>query len=491
MFDWKTGLGQQAPQSVWQVLHRLKQTMPDSWLPQLICLTTPFAATTALQHSGLSQAMIEFITAYEPQAAQRGIFVHQQQVLQRSLEHSKHILLTSSTGSGKSLCFWAWIAHKLAQDPQATGLVCFPTQALLWGQSVRLQEISCDCVISDQGLAYSGHFMVAGQTITWTVWKGSGNSDQAMAVHEQSRAFKQARLRIATIDKVHYSLLRGDAEFAAKLSCIVLDEAHQYQGVFGAQAAYLLKRLSAFKTALGKQPPQVFLASATLPQAKEFAAKLLSVSPSEIVQQTDTIQTLVEFADWTEAEERLAHPPQSALLRAALFYDKQPTRPPLASLLGNDSFARCSVVYFSPSKRSSRLLRQQLIGRGQGQHVVIYDADLPLTERRALEKAFRMLSRPPITLLATNALELGVDIAGLDVCFIPEIPTSPADLLQRLGRVGRRQGRPGLIVVNLSTSLRDEQYRRNLAGLFRLPEEQAIFLPVQLDWVMLKSIAAL
>jgi superfamily II DNA/RNA helicase len=491
MFEWKKRLGQQDPQPVCLVLHRLKQTMPDRWLPQIVCLTTPFAATMALHQCGLPQAMIEFITAYEPRAAQQGIFVHQQQVLQTSLQHSKHILLTSSTGSGKSLCFWAWIAHKLVQNPQATALVCFPTQALLWGQSVRLQEISRDCVISSHGLAYSGQFAVAGQTIAWTVWKGSGSSDQAMAAHEQSRAFKQARLRIATIDKVHYSLLRCDAEFVARLSCIVLDEAHQYQGLFGAQAAYLLKRLSVFKTALGKPSPQVFLASATLPQAKEFAAKLLSVSPGEIVHHRDAIQTLVELVDWAEAEEKLTHPPQSGLLRVALFYDKQPTRPPVASLLGAGSLGRCRVVYFSPSKRSSRLLKQNLISRGRGPHVIIYDADLPLAERRALEKKFRLLPNSPITLLATNALELGVDIGGLDVCFIPEVPTSPADLLQRMGRVGRRQGRPGLIVVNLSTSLRDEQYRRNLAGLFRLPKDQEVFLPVQLEWVKLKSIAAL
>jgi superfamily II DNA/RNA helicase len=491
MIHWPKRRGQQEPKQVWQVLHRLKQTMPDSWLPQVACLTTPFAATTALQRSGLSPAMNEFITAYEPQAAKQGIFVHQQQVLQASLQHPQHILLTSSTGSGKSLCFWAWIVHKLAQDPQATALVCFPTQALLWGQSMRLQEISQHCVISRQGLAYSGQFVIAGQIVPWTVWKGSGNSDQAMALHENSYNFKQARLRIATIDKVHYSLLRGDVHFAARLSCMVLDEAHQYQGVFGAQTAYLLKRLSAFKIALGKLPPQVFLASATLPQAREFAAKLLSVNPDEIIQQTDAIQTRVELVDWAEAEDLLAHPPQSALLRAALFYDKQPARSALTHLLGDSRFGRCNVVYFSPSKHASRLLKQSLLGRGSKPHVVIYDADLPLPERRALEQEFRSIPQAPIVLLATTALELGVDIEGLDVCFIPDIPASCAGFLQCIGRVGRRQGQPGLIVVNLSTSLRDEQYRRNLADLFRLPEEQKFFLPLQLEWVNLKSLAAL
>lgn len=490
MIQWQKILGQQEPKQVWQVVHRLKQTMPASWLPQVACLTTPFAATIVLQHSGLSQAMNEFITAYEPRAAKQGIFVHQQQVLKASLQHHKHILLTSSTGSGKSLCFWAWIAHRLAQDPQATALVCFPTQALLWGQSMRLQELSRGCAISSQGLAYSGQFVIAGQSVIWTVWKGSG-SDQEMAVHERSRTFKQARLRIATIDKVHYSLLRGDAQFVAQLRCIVVDEAHQYQGLFGAQTAYLLKRLSTFKMALGKSPPQVFLASATLPQAKEFAAKLLSVDPDDIVQQTDTIQTSIELVGWAEAEERLAHPPQSALLRAALFYDKQPARAAVASLLGDRRFGQCSVVYFSPSKHVSRLLKQSLVGRGSGQHVVIYDADLPLPERRALEQEFRLVSRTPTTLIATTALELGVDIEGLDICIIPEIPANSAELVQRIGRVGRRQGQPGLIIINLSTSLRDEQYRRNLAGLFRLSEEQKAFLPVQLEWVKLKSLAAL
>lgn len=491
MFDWKKCLGQQDFRPVWQVMHHFRRIMPDRWLPQVVCLTTSFAATISLNHSGLSQAMSEFISAYEPRAAEQGIFIHQQQVLQAALQHHKHILLTSSTGSGKSLCFWSWVAHQLAQDPQATALVCFPTQALLWGQSVRLQEFSRECVSSSLGLAYSGQFMLAGQTVPWTVWKGSGKSDQAMLFHEQSDAFKRARLRIATIDKVHYSLLRGDARFVAQLRCIVLDEAHQYQGLFGAQVAYLLKRVSAFKIALGQQPPRVFLASATLPQAREFAAKLLSVHVEEVVHHTDSMQTSIELVDWITAEERLVHPPQSALFRVALFYDKQPAQSGVANLLGDRILGRCSAVYFSPSKYASRLLKQKLLDRGGGQHIIIYDADLPLSERRALEKEFRVTPRIPTTLIATTALELGVDIEGLNLCFIPEVLTGPAEFLQRIGRVGRRQGQPGLIIVNLSTSLRDEQYRRNLVGLFRLPEKQAFFLPVQLEWVKLKSIAAL
>ncbi len=474
-------------------MHQLRQQQSAFWLDQIVCLTTPFAQTVMLQDSGLPPAMQEFIARYEPQAARNGVFIHQQQVLQASLQETKQILLTSSTGSGKSLCFWAWIIDKLVRDPKATALVCFPTQALLWGQTVRLQEISAGGQCLKSGPAYGGRLVIAGQSIDWTVWKGSGGADQTMAGHERSTAFKQARLRIATIDKVHYSLLSQDVKFAARLKGLVLDEAHQYQGLFGAQVAYLLKRIAVFKRALGQLPPQIFLASATLPQAKKFAAELLSVSTDEIVHQADAVDTAVELVDWDEAEERLAHPPQKALLKVALFYDKQPTGPALESLLSERIFSKSNILYFSPSKYASRLLKQKLADQRNRFPAVIYDADLPPDERRALEANFRLTgnSHLPLLLLATNALELGVDIENLDVCFISRLPDKQSDFLQRIGRVGRRPGRPGLVAVSLSTSLIDEQKRHNIAGLFTIPEGQSFFLPLQLEWVKLNSLAAI
>lgn len=489
VFKWKSSFKRQQTTPLWRVVRDLRQHLPEFWLRQAVCLTTPFAQTTSLQSSGLSEAMQQFIAAYEPKTVQNGIFIHQQQVLRAALKQEKHILLTSSTGSGKSLCFWAWIIHKLVTDSKATALVCFPTQALLWGQTVRLQEISSDCVISQSGLAYSGRLVIGGVAINWSVWKGSGKADSAMAAHEKSAAFRQARLRIATIDKVHYSLLGRDIRFAARLQGIVLDEAHQYQGLFGAQIAYLLRRIGVFKKTLGQKMPQVFLASATLPAAKKFAAKLLAVSPDDIVQQTDTIHRTVELVNLDEAEERLADPPQAALCRLVLFYDKQPGRPALASLFMKNFFCRHKAVYFSPSKYSSRLLKQHLTQAGR--QAVIYDADLPLPERRRLEKSFRLSEKGPVTIIATNALELGVDIEGLDICLIPSVPAQQAGFLQQIGRVGRRQGRPGLAIVSLSASLCDEQRRQDVMELFTGSLRQKFFLPIQLEWIKLKSMAAL
>lgn len=489
MFKWGKFFKRQQTTHLWRVLHSLRQYSPEFWLKQAVCLTMPFAQTTPLQSSGLPKAMQQFIAAYEPKTVKNGIFIHQQQVLCAALQQEKHILLTSSTGSGKSLCFWAWIVHKLVTDPKATALVCFPTQALLWGQTVRLQELSSDCVVSESGLAYSGRLIIDGAAIDWSVWKGSGKVDSAMALHEKSRAFQQARLRIATIDKVHYSLLRRDIRFAARLQGVVLDEAHQYQGLFGAQVAYLLKRIGVFKNVLGQKMPQMFLASATLPEAKNFAAMLLSVSPDEIVHQTDAIHQKVELINWDEAEERLAHPPQAALCRLVLFYDKQLGRPALDSLLMKNFFCCHKAVYFSPSKYSSRLLKQRLAQAGG--HAVIYDADLPLPERRKLEKAFRLSENVPVTIIATNALELGVDIEGLDICLIPSLPDQQAAFLQQIGRVGRRQDKPGLVIVSLSTSLYDEQKRQDVTELFTVSSGQKFFLPIHLEWVKLKSMAAL
>jgi hypothetical protein len=116
---------------------------------------------------------------------------------------------------------------------------------------------------------------------------------------------------------------------------------------------------------------------------------------------------------------------------------------------------------------------------------------LPLPERRKLEKAFRLSEHVPVTIIATNALELGVDIEGLDICLIPSLPDQQAAFLQQIGRVGRRQDKPGLVIVSLSSSLYDEQKRQDVTELFTVSSGQKFFLPIHLEWVKLKSMAAL
>ncbi len=152
----------------------------------------------------LSKETIEFIKKYEPCAEREGLFLHQFRLLDAYVKGAENFILTSATGSGKSLCFWTWVIDNLSENPEATALLCFPTQALMWGQAERLRRISEKGslkIYDDQtGNAYSGTLSLEHQKIGWTVWKGTGSNqtrDIVMKEHEKSSEFAEARIRLA------------------------------------------------------------------------------------------------------------------------------------------------------------------------------------------------------------------------------------------------------------------------------------------------------
>ena len=253
--------------------------------PQAIRIFTPFSNPVPLASCGFSPPFQRFLIAYEPKVERTGLFPHQAAFLE-SYRQGRHenAIITSATGSGKSLCFWSWVFDRLGRDDESTAMLCFPTQALMWGQSDRLARLSePGLLVRPDGLtAYAGSIRYKDRTIGWTIWHGRGigaTYNPIMADHEKTSAFQSARIRIATLDKAHWSLFRSaeNKRFASRLSSLVIDEAHSYSGVFGANVHYFLKRLFLTSEVLGRRRPGVFLASATLSSARKFAATLLSL----------------------------------------------------------------------------------------------------------------------------------------------------------------------------------------------------------------------
>ncbi len=233
-----------------EVLSSIREKYDQTLLNKAVSIFTPFPEKKPLTKLKLSRDAIEFIKQYEPRAESEGLFLHQFRLLDVYARGAKNFILTSATGSGKSLCFWAWVIDNLSENPEATVPLCFPTQALMWGQADRLKKISEKGslkIYDDQaGNAYSGTLNLGHQKIGWTVWKGIGSNqtkDIVMKEHENSSEFAEARIRLATLDKAHCSLIQKSVEFTKNLQCVVLDEAHQYDGIFGANVLYFLKRL--------------------------------------------------------------------------------------------------------------------------------------------------------------------------------------------------------------------------------------------------------
>ncbi len=486
--------------SVADIIYPLCTKFKSSLLNKAVCVFTPFSEKKSVSQLHLSAEAKDFIAQYEPKALSDGLFLHQYHLLDAYSGGAKNFILTSSTGSGKSLCFWTWIMDVLAKNHSATALACFPTQALMWGQAERLAKISepTSLTIRDYktGIAYSGKIRIGSQEIGWTVWKGTGGSytkDQYMDAHESSAEFINARIRIATLDKAHYSLISKYPEFTLNLECMVLDEAHQYDGIFGANVAYFLKRIYVAKTSAGKPIPNMFLASATLADAKAFASKLLSLPEKIIYHEKDAIQSQVKSIKIEDVDRLLLHPPGGGLLRVVLFNDILIDKSHFAEVIDNEKIigTTLNLLYFTDAKFASRLKKRELdIKKGQ-RIPLIYDADLPPQERRRVEGQFNKGTIRGATLIATSALELGVDIENLDICILQSVPPKRADMLQRIGRVGRRQDKPGLILISLSASPLDRYIAENVESAFCFDNTKSIPIPTELEIIKLKNIAAI
>jgi superfamily II DNA/RNA helicase len=461
--------------------------------PQAVRIFTPFTNPVPLASCKITPALKRFLTAYEPKVEANGLFPHQADFLKAYCKDSdQNFIVTTATGSGKSLCFLAWVFDQLAKDKDATALLCFPTQALMWGQAERLVRLSEPITLAypgRQATPYGGRVKVGSDAVGWTIWHGKGMGatfDRVMDEHEKSDAFKFARMRIATLDKAHWSLFqsRENKQFVARLRCLLLDEAHTYDGVFGANVHYFLKRVYLAREILGKPRPGLFLASATLSSARQFAATLLSVDDeSEITHIEDSTKQHLDLIPTADVPKVLAAPPSDGLLRIVLLLNNQAEEVSLLPFMGNEKEIGTDVnaIYFSQSKYMSKRLKMELEGKRHKRSHVIYDADLPPKDRREME---RRLNDPTVrgtTVLATSALELGVDIEGLDVCLMDEIPPRRADLLQRIGRVGRRQDRPGLVLLRVAAEPHDQSILEDPLAAFRLDLSRPMPIPVHLE----------
>jgi len=470
--------------------------------PQAVRIFTPFTHPVPIDSCKVTPALKRFLVAYEPKVEANGLFPHQADFLKAYCkENDQNFIITTATGSGKSLCFLAWVFDQLAKDKDATALLCFPTQALMWGQAerlVRLSEPKSLAYPCGQPTPYGGTVKVGRDAVGWTIWHGKGMGatfDRVMDEQEKSSSFNFARIRIATLDKAHWSLFRSreNKAFVARLRCLLLDEAHTYDGVFGANVHYFLKRVYLASEILGKRRPGLFLASATLSSARQFAATLLSVdADSEIRHIEDSTKQRLDLIPTADVPKSLANSPSDGLLRIVLLLNDLVGDVSLQPFMGNEKEIGTDVnaIYFSQSKYMSKWLKMNLEGKRHSRSHVIYDADLPPKKRREME---RMLNDPAVhgtTVLATSALELGVDIEGLDVCLMDQIPPRRADLLQRIGRVGRRQDRPGLVLLRVGAEPHDQSILENPLAAFRLDQSRPMPVPVHLEMLKWRHMLA-
>ncbi|HTY26790.1 MAG TPA: DEAD/DEAH box helicase, partial [Mycobacterium sp.] len=382
---------------------------------------------------------------------------HQVQAAQ--LAHDgHHVVISTGTASGKSLAFQLPIMDALLRNPRARALYLSPTKALGHDQLRTAHALSA----AVPGLA----------DVAPTSYDGDTPTEVRRFARERSRWL------FSNPDMIHLSLLRNHARWAAflrGLRYIVVDECHYYRGIFGSNVAMVLRRLlrlcERYSPASGPQPTVIF-ASATTAAPGETAAELIG----------QTVAAVTEDGSPHGARTVALWEPE---LRADLLGENgAPVRrsagAEAARMMADLVAEGARTLTFVRSRRGAELTalvarsRLEDIAPQLRDTVASYRAGYLAEDRRALERA--LADGELRGLATTNALELGIDIAGLDAVLLAGFPGTVASFWQQAGRSGRR-GQGALVVLIARDDPLDTYLVHHPEALLDKPVERVVIDP--------------
>ncbi len=355
-----------------------------------------------------------------------------------------HVIVATGTASGKSLCYQLPVFEALLAGGHRTALYLSPTKALAHDQ---LRAIRSFALTGVRAASYDGD----------------------TPAEERPLVRRNANLVLTNPDMLHQGILPGHERWAAflgRLAYVVVDEAHTFRGVFGSHVAAVLRRLRRLAGRYGASPVFV-LASATLGNPAELAGRLVGL-PVEPVTDDGSPRGPVTFALW--------EPP---LLDETTGLRRSPNLEAAAWLTAGVE-AGIRSLCFTRSRRAAELVaaatRRQVTqaDRALGRRVRAYRAGYLPEERRELERG--LVSGELLAIAATNALELGMDVGGLDAVVLDGFPGTVASMWQQAGRSGR-QGGPSLAVLVGSDDPLDAYLLHHPADLFGRAHEAALVDP--------------
>jgi DEAD/DEAH box helicase domain-containing protein len=376
------------------------------------------------------------------------------------LRQGRNIVVVTGTASGKTLCYNLPILQRLLEDPQARSLYLFPTKALAQDQVSALHHLVSAMESHDPRLEGS---LIA------SVYDGDTPSSARATIR------KNARLVFSNPDMLHTGILPHHTnwvEFFSNLRFVVLDEVHTYRGVFGSHVANVLRRLKRIARFYGADP-QFVLTSATIANPSELAERLVE-APVELLDQDGSVRGPKTFM--------IYNPPvvdaRLGLRRSALTESVR---------LADDLLAYgVQTILFARSRRSVELILSYLRQNEAaapwrtGENVPLqeslrgYRSGYLPRQRREIEKGLR--SGQVRSVVATNALELGIDIGGMGAAVLVGYPGSIAGTWQQAGRAGRGD-QPSLAVLVSTADPLDQFLAHHPEYFFARSPEQALINP--------------
>jgi len=360
-----------------------------------------------------------------------------------ALEAARHgnVVVTSGTASGKSLSFNLPVLDELARDDHRRALYLYPTKALAQDQARKLSEL---------GLRQLRHAIYDGDTPR----------------EDRPQIRRRSNLILTNPDMLHIGVLphhKSWGDFLANLAWVVVDEAHTYRGVFGSHVANVLRRLRRIARRYGAEP-RFILASATIANPAELAEGLVG-EPFRLVDSDGAPRAPRRIAMW--------NPPvidKRSMTRRSVLSEAAEV---LADLVGEGMRTIC----FLRSRRGIELIqrftrmRLEELGRPQlAERIAPYRAGYTPQQRREIEA--RLAGGDLLAVVATDALELGIDIGYLDAAICVTFPGTVASLRQMWGRAGRRT--EGLALYIAGEDALDQFFCRHPDEFLERPVEAAI-----------------
>lgn len=348
------------------------------------------------------------------------LYRHQSDALGR-IGAGENLVVATPTASGKSLIYQ--LPTLAALEAGKTALYLFPTKALAHDQLAKLQELGA-------AMEIGGVFSYDGDTPT--------------SVRTSAR--ESARCVVTNPDMLHYGILPHHVQwskFFSRLDLVVVDELHSYRGVLGIHTANILRRLFRLARHYGGTP-QLVAASATIGNPVRHAHALTGLDAG-LVEEDTAPRAAREFLFWQPpslggSEGRRRSPNSEAAWLAA-------------------EFVRRGVksIFFCNSRKGAELVRRYAAGLlgADARHLMSYRGGYMPEDRREIERGFR---EGDVTVLtATSALELGVDVGGVDAVVMVGYPGSLMAMWQRAGRAGRSDRRALALLIPGNDPL-DEYY---------------------------------
>ncbi|HEY4689507.1 MAG TPA: DEAD/DEAH box helicase [Anaerolineae bacterium] len=350
------------------------------------------------------------------------LYTHQAEAVESALRGENPVIVTA-TASGKTLCYNLPVLHALLREPTSTALYLFPTKALAQDQLAVLNDLIGALGVSLAARTYDGD-----------------------TPRDRRRTSRRAGgIVITNPDMLHTGILPHHTQWAStfeSLRYVVIDELHAYRGVFGSHFANVLRRLKRICRFYGSRP-QFILTSATIANPAQLAGRLIE-EPVTLIDDDGAPRGAKHFI--------LYNPP---LIDPALGTRRS------SVLEARDIAARfllgdVQTLAFARARLTTEVLltyvRDAVASQGGNPGAIHgYRGGYLAEERRAIEKAMRDGSARGI--VATNALELGIDIGQLDAVILAGYPGTIASAWQQAGRAGRRVDTSVAILVASASPL--------------------------------------